>query len=153
MTRAPARIRPARPDDYDAIISVVDGWWGRPVVSILNRLHLDHFHRTSLIAEDPATDELAGFVIGFHSPSNADEAYIHFTGVSPEWRRTGLGRILYDRFFDAAREAGRSTVKAITSPSNEGSIAFHRSVGFAVEGPVADYDGPGVDRVVFTRPL
>jgi hypothetical protein len=41
----------------------------------------------------------------------------------------------------------------VTSPVNVGSIAFHRSLGFSVSDPVADYDGPGADRVVFSRSL
>lgn len=40
-------------------------------------------------------------------------------------------------------------VRAVTSPSNQRSIAFHRSVGFAVTGPHEDYDGPGTDRMCF----
>lgn len=38
-------------------------------------------------------------------------------------------------------------MRAITSPDNERSIAFYRSLGFAVTGPHQDYDGPGVHRV------
>jgi hypothetical protein len=50
MTIAEQALRPARPADYDAIAAVVDDWWGRPVLSSIPRLFLDHFHRTSLIA-------------------------------------------------------------------------------------------------------
>ncbi|UWS69892.1 GNAT family N-acetyltransferase [Streptomyces noursei] len=106
---------------------------------------------TSLIAERDG--ELAGFVIGFLSPSKPEEAYIHFTGVAPAWRRTGLGRHLYERFFERARADGRTLVKAITSPQNARSIAFHNAMGFTNSAPIADYDGPELDRVTFTRPL
>jgi hypothetical protein len=41
----------------------------------------------------------------------------------------------------------------VTAPVNSGSIAFHRSMGFAVAGPVIDYNGPGRDLVVFERAL
>ena len=47
---------------------------------------------------------------------------------------------------------GRTTLRAITTPANEMSIGFHRSLGMAVER-VADYAGPGHDRIVFTRAL
>ncbi|MFR9798113.1 N-acetyltransferase family protein [Streptomyces sp. MS06] len=144
--------RTARPEDYDTIIAVVDTWWGKPVAGLLNRLHLNHFHATSLIAESESGD-LAGFVIGFLSPSRPDEAYIHFTGVAPDMRRTGLARSLYERFFADARRGGRTVVRAITSPQNTRSIAFHTAMGFACSEPVADYDGPGQDRVVFSRRL
>src|SRR6476646_4523170 len=44
----------------------------------------------------------------------SDEAYIHFVGVDPARRTTGLGRTLYERFFAAV--ADRSVVRAVTSP-------------------------------------
>ncbi|WP_329086227.1 GNAT family N-acetyltransferase [Actinomadura citrea] len=141
------RLRPAEPDDYDRIVGVVDDWWGRPIRAILPRLFLDHFHRTSLVAEDGVG--LAGFLIGLLSPSMPDTAYIHFVGVAPRLRGNGLARRLYHQFFDLAATERRTEVKAITSPQNLGSIAFHAAMGFTVTGPVADYDGPTIDRVVF----
>ncbi|MZD07412.1 GNAT family N-acetyltransferase [Streptomyces sp. SID5785] len=155
MTSAPVpgvRTRTARPEDYDAIVRVADAWWGRPVTALLNRLYLHHFCDTSLIAETES-GELAGFVIGFLSPSRPDEAYIHFTGVAPGMRRTGLARSLYERFFRLARSDGRSVVRAVTSPDNARSIAFHEALGFTCSAPVTGYDGPGQDRVVLSRPL
>ncbi|GAB2886696.1 GNAT family N-acetyltransferase [Streptomyces mayteni] len=151
MTSDAFLVRSARPGDYDAIVAVADDWWGRPVSEVLGRLFLDHFHRTSLVAERDG--ELAGFVIGFLSPSAPDEAYIHFTGVAPEHRRGGLARDLYQRFFAQARAGGRTTVRAVTSPVNEPSIAFHRALGFEVSEPRPGYEGPGRDRVVFSRAL
>jgi L-amino acid N-acyltransferase YncA len=74
-------------------------------------------------------------------------------GVDPRERGAGLGRALYAAFFDAMRALGRTEVHAVTSPINLGSIAFHRSLGFSVSDPVADYDGAGADRVVFSRAL
>ncbi|MEV4554618.1 GNAT family N-acetyltransferase [Nonomuraea wenchangensis] len=148
----PPALRPATPGDYDAIAAVVDTWWGRPILPSLPRLFLDHFHRTSLIASTGA-GELAGFLVGFPSPSAEDEAYIHFVGVSPAARGTGLGRRLYEAFFGIAREHGRQVVKAITSPVNEGSIAFHRRMGFTVRGPHAAYNGPGTTLITFERTL
>lgn len=148
----------------------MDDWWGRPVRAVLPRLFLDHFAPASLVAEDPdaasvqasavpgsagrpetanGDDGLAGFLVGFMSPSRPREAYIHFAGVSPRHRRTGLARRLYARFFRLAREDGRSLIRAITSPQNAASIAFHSALGFTVSGPVPDYHGPGADRVLF----
>lgn len=54
------------------------------------------------------------------------------------------------------------TVSCITSPDNAGSVAFHRAMGFSVVpgraktgGPDVqeNYDGHGLDRVVFSRHL
>jgi GNAT superfamily N-acetyltransferase len=142
-------VRPARPEDFDTIIAVVDDWWGRPVTGGLTRLFLDHFFGTSLIAEGGG--ELAGFLIGFLSPSKPLVAYIHFAGVAPPRRGAGLARSLYEQFFDLARQDGRTVIKAITSPQNGPSIAFHQAMGFTASDPIADYDGPALDRVVFVR--
>jgi predicted GNAT superfamily acetyltransferase len=144
-------VRAARPADYDAIIAVVDDWWGRAMSTLLPRLFLDHFFGTSLIAEQDG--ELAGFLIGFLSPAKPRQAYIHFAAVAPAWRRTGLAHRLYEQFIDRARRDGRTVVEAITSPQNATSIAFHRAMGFTVSDPVKDYDGPSLDRVVFLREI
>ncbi len=156
----PDGVRVARPQDYDAIASVVDAWWGRPMLDFLPRLFLDHFHSSSLAADadteadaDAEKAGLRGFLIGFASPSLPGEAYIHFVGIAPAERGSGLGRLLYESFFDAARAAGCHTVSAVTSPVNTASIAFHRAMGFSAKGPVTGYDGPGHDLVSFRRPL
>lgn len=145
------RARRARPGDYDSIAPVVDQWWGRPVLASLPRLFLDHFHRSSLVID--GADGPVAFLIGILSPADPRRAYIHFAGVAPRARRAGLARQLYEEFFALARADGRRVVGAVTAPGNAGSIAFHRSLGFAVTGPVADYNGPGRDLVTFERPL
>jgi ribosomal protein S18 acetylase RimI-like enzyme len=137
-------IRRARPDDYDAIIRVVDAWWGREISDALDRLFLDHFF---------ATSSIVAFLVAFLSPSRPDEAYIHFLGVDPDHRRAGLARALYEEFFELAALAGRTRVSAITSPVNTGSIAFHERMGFSVGGPIADFNQPGTAHVVFERVL
>jgi len=144
-------IRPARPDDYDAIATVVNDWWGRDVIGGLPRLFLDHFHPTSLIAEHDGA--LAGFLIGFYSPGQSGEAYIHYVAVHPDHRRGGLARRLYEEFLSGATSAGCTVARAITAPVNEQSIAFHRRLGFEVAGPVPDYNGPGHNMITFARPL
>ncbi|MDX6233674.1 MAG: hypothetical protein QOH68_2734 [Nocardioidaceae bacterium] len=149
-----ATLRQARPDDYDTIIALVDHWWGRPIAGALQRVFLDHFFRTSLVAERTDGEaRLVGFLVGFPSPADDRTAYIHFVGVDTGERGAGLGRALYGVFFDAMRAAGRTEVHAVTSPINVASIAFHRSLGFSVSDPIADYDGAGADRVVFSRSL
>jgi ribosomal protein S18 acetylase RimI-like enzyme len=145
------RSRPARPEDYDAIASVVNQWWGRPVLAALPRLFLDLFHSSSLVVDGP--DGPVAFLIGILPPAQPQRAYIHFAGVAPQARQAGLGRQLYEEFFVLARADGRRVVSAVTAPANAGSIAFHRSMGFAVTGPVPDYNGPGRALVTFERPL
>ncbi|MFF0541499.1 N-acetyltransferase family protein [Nocardia thailandica] len=142
-------IRRARQGDYDRLAGIVDDWWGRSALPSLPRLFLDHFHDTSLVATDGSG--ISGFLVGFLSPAQAEEAYIHFVAVRPDARKSGLGRTLYGEFFGIARARGRRVVKAITVPMNYTSIDFHRSLGFTVTGPVPDYNGPGNALVTFER--
>ncbi len=158
---ADAEIRPLRPSDHAPVIAVIDGWWGgRAMARMLPRLFFDHFTDTSFAAD--RDDVLAGFLVGFVSPSRPGEAYIHFVGVHPGERGQGLGRRLYGTFFDAVRARGCTRVRAVTAPVNTGSVTFHRRMGFTLEPgdaqvggiPVAvGYDGPGQDRVCFVKNL
>ena len=161
-------IRHALPTDHGAIREAILLWWNgsrtpeqaRELSLLVPPLFLQHFGSTSWIIEDGG--QLVGFLIGFHSADHADQAYIHFVGVDPQRRGQGVGRQLYELFFEQARESGRTTVKAITSPRNTASIAYHTALEFTLEPsdtlldglPVhTDYDGPGEDRVCFVRRL
>ncbi len=144
-------IRPARPEDHRWIVSVVDHWWGRPVAAAVPRLYLDHFYSTSLVAERGT--EPVGFLIGFMSPSQADVAYVHFVGVDPGHRSLSLGHRLYERFFEMAKSDARTTVFAVTNALNDGSIRFHRRMGFDVSEPIDGYDRPGIAHVRFSRKI
>ena len=128
-------------------------WWdGRQLAPVLPRLFFLHFEGTSFVAEDDDGD-LVGFVCGFLSQTDSAEAYIHFVGVSPDHRGEGVGRALYERFLEEVRSEGRSVVRCVTSPANRDSVAFHEALGFEVDRVVADYDGPGEDRVLLVRAL
>jgi len=148
--------------DYPSIVRVIDDWWGgRKMDVLLPRLWLQHFTGTSWLAET-ADGGLAGFLIGFHSPDQPDVAYCRLIGTNPNGRLAGVGRALYERFFDDARRAGRHQVRAITWPGNRTSIAFHRALGFEIEvGPdsqnlygtpaIAGYDFDREDRSILVR--
>ena len=143
-------IRHAEPGDHARVPRVIDQWWGgRRMRDMLPHLFFVHFRETSFVAERDG--ELAGFLAGFLSQTFPDDAYIHFVGVDPELRGLGLGRELYERFFAAAREHGRSVVRCVTSPVNEGSIRFHERMAFEVDRIVEDYDGSGESRVLLLR--
>ena len=119
---------------------------------MLPRLFFIHFESTSFVA-DREDGTLAGFLIGFLSQTDDETAYVHFIGVAPAERESGLGRELYERFFDAARQSGRSVVRCVTSPQNESWLAFHSALGFEQEGIAEDYDGAGASRVLLARTL
>jgi len=161
-------IRHPSPDDHLPVLAVMDRWWGglggeegsRQRALLLPKLMFQHFTDSSFVVTSQG--RIVAFLIGFLSQSRSDESYIHFVGVDPAERGKGLGSALYERFFAYSREHGRSVVRAITSPVNAGSHAFHTRMGFATEpGPTEfegrpvqpDYDGPGLDRLSFRKDL
>ena len=147
------QIRHAEPADYGRVIGRVNAWWGgRDMAPMLPRLFFVPFEGTSYVVDDE-NGQLAGFLIGFLSQTKDDEAYIHFVGIDPEQRGVGLGRRLYERFFDDVRAQDRTTVRCVTSPVNESSVAFHRALGFDVEEVAPEYDGVGEPRVLLVKRL
>ena len=157
----PVRIRNAHPSDYMPIISVIDTWWGgRRMSDMLPKLFFTHFCETSFIAK--SNDQTIGFLIGFLSQSNPEEAYIHFAGIHPDFRRRGTGSALYNRFFEVAQKLDRSCIKCVTSPVNKNSISYHLRMGFEAEPSEIqedgipyhlNYDGIGEHRVLFVKHL
>jgi ribosomal protein S18 acetylase RimI-like enzyme len=163
MSDAIALRRPTEAD-HARLVGHVDDWWGgRRMHPLFLRMWFTHFTGTSWLAED-ADGRPVGFLVGFISPDRPDEAYIHMVATSPNHRRAGLGRTLYERFFEDVRPRGVRRVSAITWPGNRVSVGFHRAMGFApATGPgtqnlygtpaYPDYDADGEDRVVFSREL
>lgn len=128
--------------------------------AMLPKLFFVHFQPTSFVAEQDG--EIVGFVTGFISQTFSTEAYIHFVGVHPGFRKGGIARALYEKFFVVARNFDCRIVRCVTSPANKDSISFHRRMGFSVEAsekiidgiPVIErYDGKGEDRVLFFKAL
>lgn len=150
--------------DHARLVGQVDEWWGgRKLHQLLPRLWLQHFTGTSWMVED-AKGSPIGFLVGFISPDHPDQAYIHMVATSPNHRGAGLGRALYERFFEDVKARGVRRVTAITWPGNRVSVGFHRAMGFTpFDGPgtqrlygtpaYPDYDAEGDDRVVFSREL
>ena len=146
------------PDDWERVVAVMPAWWdGRDLRALLPKIFFEHFRSSSLLVEHE--EQLVGFLAGFLCPDHDDEAYIHFVGIDPAWRRAGLARDLYRRFFGLARADGRSVVHAVTAPVNAGSIAFHTALGFSllpeddeVGGvPVTTDRGPYGDHLVHVQ--
>lgn len=153
--------RHAEASDYQPIISVINEWWGsRAMTDMLPKLFFVHFCQTSFVVEEDGG--IIGFLIGFVSQTFPHEAYIHFIGVHPKYRKKGLGKALYERFFQAVKELGCKKVSCVTSPVNKDSIKFHLRIGFSIEPGshteegifvMKDYDGHGEDRVLFSKLL
>ncbi|MED3802213.1 GNAT family N-acetyltransferase [Lysinibacillus xylanilyticus] len=154
-------IRSVKSSDYYVISPLIHEWWGgRNMSDMLPKLFFDHFTQTSFVAEKDG--KLVGFLIGFLSQTHSNEAYIHFVGVHPEYRKHNIGKHLYNKFFNAVKQNNRSVVRCVTSSVNKVSIAYHTKMGFEIEDGDrivdglsinTDYDGEDQDRVLFVKNL
>jgi GNAT superfamily N-acetyltransferase len=141
--------RPLTKADYDEIVQVIDRWWGGPTTALAHPMFFYELGRLSRVVEAEAT--LVGFLLGFRCP-DAKVGYVHLVGIHPDWRRRGVARVLYTSFEDDCRREGCTSLKAITTLGNDGSVRFHEALGWTAN-EVEDYAGPGRLRIVFTKEL
>jgi GNAT superfamily N-acetyltransferase len=148
--------------DFDQIINDIADFWGAEKAENIKRLHnpifFYEFGDTAYVMKEG--EKVTGYLLGFYSQTES-VAYVKFIGVRLSYRKRGIARRLYDHFTGIARKQGCTGLKAITSPGNKGSVAFHRSIGMELLGEpneegipvVVDYGGPGTDRVVFRKTI
>jgi GNAT superfamily N-acetyltransferase len=136
--------------DYNAIIDTLADYWGERDMSARHHpMFIHEFGDTALVMRD-GSGGVAAYLLGFVAPTQV--GYVHLVGVRTDSRRAGLGRRLYGEFETLARHHGATALKAISIPTNHGSIAFHRALGMSAT-VVPDYSGPSQPRVVFWRDL
>ena len=148
-------IGPVRDGDLAEILRIFERFWGdQPNADMLRHFHHPMFFRefadTAFVART-ADGEIAGYLLGLVAPTG--DGYIHFVAAREDVRGLGLGRRLYEAFTAAALGRGATGLKALTSPGNERSIAFHRRMGFTQMTLDEDYAGSGRTRVVMRRTL
>lgn len=144
------QIRGISKADFDYIVAVLDRWWGGPSGERAHPVFFYELGKDALIAE--ADGQVVGFLLGFVAPTTPPTGYVHLVGIHPDYRRQGVGNKLYGEFAERCKSAGAKRCKAITTVGNDGSVAFHRALGFDVrEDP--DYAGPDRARIVFTKDL
>jgi ribosomal protein S18 acetylase RimI-like enzyme len=142
-----------RDGDLAEILRNFERFWGdRDLRHLHHPMFFCEFADTALIARrgNDKQSEIAGYLLGFVAP--AGDGYIHVVAVRDDARALGLGRRLYERFAAVCAQRGATALKAITSPENQGSVAFHRRMGFTELTLDPDYQGSGRARVVMRRP-
>jgi ribosomal protein S18 acetylase RimI-like enzyme len=141
----------ARVGDLGEILRDYERFWGDHTLPryLHHPMFVYEFGDTAFVARE-ADGQIAGYLLGFVAPTG--DGYIHFVAVRDDARGRGLARQLYEVFAAAAAERGATALKAITGPQNEGSISFHRKLGFEMTR-VDDYGGTGRSRLIMRRPL
>jgi len=137
--------------DFDQILNEIEDFWGsRRTACLHHPVFLYEFGNTAYVIKE--NDRVVAYLFGFLSQTSPT-AYIHLIAVRKSHRRLGLGQSLFEHFADYARQHGCREIKAITSPDNAASVAFHESLGMEASAVVKDYSGPGIDRIVFKKAL
>ncbi len=145
--------------DFDQIITDIADFLGdERTKSLHNPVYLYEFGNTAYVIKEG--EKVIGYLFGLFSQT-ATVAYVKFVGVRRAYQKQGIGRRLYEHFIEIAKKHGCNKLKAITSPSNKVSVAFHRGLGMELIGepdeegiPVfRDYGGPGIDRIVFIKKI
>ena len=136
--------------DFDHIVEVIDRWWGGPISTFAHPIFFYELGDKALVVEEQG--RIIGFLLGFTTLEPVRTGYVHLVGIHPDYRRRGVGRLLYETFTDTCRAAACQRMKAITTLGNEGSQRFHLAMGWdATE--IDDYAGPSRRRIVFTKDL
>ncbi len=123
------------------------------------------FQNTVFLAEiedEKQIKKAIGFLIGFMSQKNKEDAYIHLLCVHPSCRGMGIATVLIKNFLKVVIEMGCKRVYLITKPVNKNAIDFYTKMGFkknqgyktdTIDGEevVKDYNGKGEHMIVFQK--
>jgi ribosomal protein S18 acetylase RimI-like enzyme len=155
----PIEISTCTPQDYMQILEELSEFWdGRDMRQLHHPFLIHEFGNSAFVTRDDS--RVLAYLFGFVSQT-APVGYVHAIAVRASARRRHLAQHLFDHFVQFSRRHGCKHVKAITTPSNAGSIAFHKSLGMELLGEpnadgvrvVPDYAGPGASRVVFWKSI
>jgi predicted GNAT superfamily acetyltransferase len=150
--------RAIRPSDLDRVIELNRG--AAPAVNDIDAAEMawlvEHSHAAIAVVADNAPDDILGFVLAlrpgvdYHSENyrwfterGTDFLYVDRIVVAEGRRSAGIGALLYDAVFAAARAAGAAEVacEVNVEPPNPGSLVFHSRLGFTEVGRQATKNG------------
>jgi GNAT superfamily N-acetyltransferase len=145
--------------DYNKILENIADFWGSDrTLSVHHPMFIHEFGNTAYVIKE--NNKIIAYLFGFLSQTSPT-AYVHLVGVHKEHQNKGFGSKMYKHFINHAKQNGCNMLKAITTPTNQLSINFHRKFGMTLLGNknhngveiIQNYSGPGQDRVVFTMEI
>ncbi len=119
------------------------------------------FKNTSLVVEDEDR-RVRGFLLGFISQDNPENAYIHLLCLEKSLRGRKIAADIVNEFIKIISSLGCRKISLITKPSNKTAIRFYNKIGFLSDksdktveingiNVFKGYNGPGHDKVVFFK--
>ena len=146
------RIRPAQPEDHDAIVACVDAAYQGYVEDIGEKPApmLDDYK--SLIRAEAVTvamdgDDVAGLIVMWARP---DHWYVDNVAVWPERQGTGIGSILLARAEDVARSAGFTEIRLYTNEAMTANTTYYEHRGYVETHRSSE---AGYNRINYTRAI
>ncbi|MET1044563.1 MAG: GNAT family N-acetyltransferase [Microbacteriaceae bacterium] len=143
------QLRPLTVEDLPDVVALNNhAYPAVPVTPLAEFAELAALSDVALVVEDD-DGSLLGFLIALHPGSpyesenyrffeerGTDSLYVDRIVVAESARSQGLGAVLYDAVFDAARTEGRVevTCEVNVDPPNPRSMAFHQRLGFREVG-------------------
>jgi ribosomal protein S18 acetylase RimI-like enzyme len=157
--KMPIEISLCTQEDYNQILEELREYWeGRDTRHLHHPFLIHEFGNSAFVIRDGS--QIVAYLFGFVSQTEP-VGYVHAIAVRTSARRRHLGQKLFCHFVQFAQRQGCRYVKAITSPTNLGSIAFHKSLGMQLLGEpnaedipiVREYSGRGAPRVIFWKAI
>jgi [ribosomal protein S18]-alanine N-acetyltransferase len=106
----------------------------------------------TVVAEDEATYEIAGFCIAHVERGRRGLlAYVVTLDVAPEYRRHGLAREMIRNVEQQALEAECGAIELHVSTENDGAIAFYEREGYERSHMVKSFYGLGRNAYVYRK--
>ena len=151
----PAVIRVMTQADLDGVSMIADGdrnapaWPRSAYMAALEPNAMPE--RIALVAEDPATNQVAAFAV---ARIVSAEAELETIVTAAGFRRRGVGRRLFVRLADRLVEAGAAQVLLEVRESNHSAKAFYEALGFTAAGRrMGYYTDPAEDALLMRMEL
>lgn len=153
-------IRPARPEDFDAIVAIAhaSGLFRPDELEAVGGILSAHF--AGELGEDHhwvLFDEEGPSAVAYYAPEAfADGVWnLYLLAVDPARQGGGRGAALVRWFEEALRERGARVLLIETSGLErfERTRQFYRNCGYHEEARIRDYYAAGDDKIVFWKSL
>lgn len=127
----PATIRPANPDDGDAVMTL----WK---ACGLNRPWNDDSADFRRAVEGASSDILCAEEDGKLTATvmvgdDGHRGWVYYLGVLPDGRRQGLGRLMMEAAEKWLRERDAPKIQLMVRDDNEQAIGFYKAMGYEVQ--------------------
>lgn len=145
-------VRPYEDPDFPGVWAMErNGFEAGYPSAVVVRQAAELYPETFLVAAD--SEGPAGYVIAALS-SDPFVGWILRLRVRADCRRTGCGTSLVQSALERLRVGGAAQVRLTVAPANTAALALYRGLGFVGEARLADYFGPGEDRLLlaYTAP-